>query len=84
MKKASNAALVLLGICVLSICLTEPAFAASRANVLDTTVSKFQVAATNFGSRVKASHYTHLPALYPIVLDSDHTERADELGEAGV
>ncbi len=30
------------------------------------------------------SHYTHLPALYPIVLDSDHTERADELGEAGV
>ena len=53
MKKASNAALVLLGICVLSICLTEPAFAASRANVLDTTVSKFQVAATNFGSRVK-------------------------------
>lgn len=53
MKKASNAALVLLGVCVLSIGLTEPAFAASGANVLDTTVSKFQVAATNFGSRVK-------------------------------
>ncbi len=33
---------------------------------------------------VKASHYTHLPALYPIVLNGDHTERADELGEAGV
>jgi len=30
------------------------------------------------------SHYTHLPALYPIVLNGDHTERADELGEAGV
>lgn len=30
------------------------------------------------------SHYTHLPTLYPIVLSDDHTERADELGEAGV
>ena len=33
---------------------------------------------------VKASHYTHLPPLYPIVLSDEHTERADELGEAGV
>ena len=35
-------------------------------------------------STVKTSHYTHLPTLYPIVLSDDHTERADELGEAGV
>ncbi len=34
--------------------------------------------------RSNTSHYTHLPALYPIVLNGDHTERADELGEAGV
>ena len=33
---------------------------------------------------LSASHYTHLPTLYPIVLSDDHTERADELGEAGV
>ena len=33
---------------------------------------------------VKASHYTHLPPLYPIVLSDEHRERADELGEAGV
>ena len=33
---------------------------------------------------LNASHYTHLPTLYPIVLSDDHTERADELGEAGV
>ena len=33
---------------------------------------------------LKPSHYTHLPPLYPIVLSDDHTERADELGEAGV
>ena len=35
-------------------------------------------------TRLDPSHYTHLPALYPIVLNGDHTERADELGEAGV
>ena len=33
---------------------------------------------------LKASHYTHLPPLYPIVLSDEHRERADELGEAGV
>ena len=33
---------------------------------------------------LKPSHYTHFPTLYPIVLSDDHTERADELGEAGV
>lgn len=33
---------------------------------------------------VYASHYTHLPPLYPIVLSDEHRERADELGEAGV
>ena len=32
----------------------------------------------------EASHYTHLPPLYPIVLSDEHRERADELGEAGV
>ena len=31
-----------------------------------------------------ASRYTHLPALYPIALSDEHTERADELGEAGI
>jgi len=34
--------------------------------------------------RYNASRYTHLSALYPIVLSDEHTERADELGEAGV
>ena len=34
--------------------------------------------------RLRASHYTHLPPLYPIVLSDEHRERADELGEAGV
>ena len=33
---------------------------------------------------LRASHYTHLPPLYPIVLSDEHRERADELGEAGV
>jgi len=33
---------------------------------------------------LSASHYTHLPPLYPIVLSDEHRERADELGEAGV
>jgi len=33
---------------------------------------------------LSASHYTHLPPLYPIVLSDKHRERADELGEAGV
>ena len=44
----------------------------------------------NFGHQaalmagLTASHYTHLPPLYPIVLSDEHRERADELGEAGV
>ena len=43
-----------------------------------------QYADKETGLSYNPSHYTHLPTLYPIVLSDDHTERADELGEAGV
>ena len=39
---------------------------------------------TGAGRPYNPSRYTHLPALYPIALSDEHTERADELGEAGI
>ena len=56
-----------------------------RCQILDAIEAKgYELARAEKITWVKPSHYTHLPALYPIVLNGDHTERADELGEAGV
>ena len=54
----------------------------ARPKTIETTEQEryVQVYRRRFG----ASHYTHLPPLYPIVLSDEHRERADELGEAGV
>ena len=52
--------------------------------VVDAEVPQLHCRTTANITWLKASHYTHLPPLYPIVLSDEHRERADELGEAGV